>query len=119
MTAGLQHQIEIRADAATLYLSGWLQAGDLPRLRAICVTLPAAVSVLRVDLHGLVTLAPDAVRAVRDMLHEWRVQRGGSFRLTLATAHLLASYREERSTQSSPAVALLPGDRHALMATYL
>jgi len=103
-TARLHQDLEIRSDAAVLYLAGELHRSDLPRLRAVCAQLPASVLMPCVDLHAVALPSPDSVRGVRAVLSQWRVRRGaGAFRLTLATSHLVACYREPCGTSVDPA----------------
>lgn len=121
MIDDLQHQLELRDDAATLYLAGTLRGTDIPRLRAICEALPPRVSILRVDLHAMRAPHADALSAVRAMLHDWRAARGGEFRLSLCTSHLVATYREDLA-DAAPArfgAARAATNPHALMATFL
>ena len=114
-------QFEIRDNAATLYLAGAIDAHDVQRLRAACQSLPARVKTLRVDMHALRAPAPDAVSAVRAMLHDWRALRNGAFRLSLCTSHLVATYREEAEELAPARFVPTPstGDHHALMGTFL
>ena len=116
----LQHQLEINGDAATLYLAGGIGTTDIPALREICSSLPARVMTLRVDLHAMRAPGPDAVSAVRAMLHDWRAERRGEFRLSLCTSHFVATYREGME-EAAPARfgAPVPASQHALMATFL
>ena len=116
----LQHQLEINGSAATLYLAGALHLDDIARLRALCTNIPTSVSTLRVDLHAMIAPAPAAVSAVRGVLHDWRAERGGDFRLSLCTSHLVATYREG-ACEAPPAKfgATLPTASPALMGTYL
>ena len=91
MLAALHHVTEVADDSATLYLSGRLCAADSEVLRHACAQLPMAVRALRLDLHGVSDMSDDAMAAVRVMLGYWRESRGGSFRLSMASAHLVAT----------------------------
>ena len=53
----LHHEIEVADDAATLYLSGALCASDAFTLASVCGDLPARVTTLRLDLHGIDDMA--------------------------------------------------------------
>ena len=120
---GLHHEIEIADDCATLYLSGVLRPGDHVTLSAAWNGLPARVGTLRLDLHGVDEVDDEALIAVRAVLRHWRESRGGSFRLSLASERIVATYSEGRFTQG----ALGPRDSlphvadagPALMGTYL
>ena len=92
----LQHQIEVAEDCATLYLSGALRAVDYAALVAACDGLPPKVGTLRLDLHGIDEVNDDALSAIRAVLRYWRASRGGSFRLSLASERIVATYAEGR-----------------------
>ena len=94
MTCTLHHEIEVADDSATLYLSGSLGAGDAGALTLACAGLPPRVTTLRLDLHGVADMADDAMAAVRGVLRYWRESRGGSFRLSLASERIVATYGE-------------------------
>jgi ABC-type transporter Mla MlaB component len=95
----LHHEIEVADDCATLYLSGVLGAGDHAPLTAACDGLPAHVRTLRLDLHGIDEVDDAALVAVRAVLRYWRASRGGSFRLSLASERIVATYAEGRFTE--------------------
>ena len=94
MVSMLHHEIEVADDSATLYLSGRLCADDALALGRACGLLPARVTTLRLDLHGVTHMAEDAMGAVRAVLRYWRESRGGSFRLSLASERIIATYGE-------------------------
>ena len=96
MISRLHHEIEVADDAATLYLSGVLTAGDAFTLSRVCSELPARVLTLRLELRGSATVEDDAMQAVRGVLRYWRESRGGSFRLSFATDCIVATYSEGR-----------------------
>ncbi|MEO5815820.1 MAG: hypothetical protein ABIT20_11120 [Gemmatimonadaceae bacterium] len=96
MSNALHHELEVADDSATLYLSGTLCADDASSLRNACGALPSRVHTLRLDLHGISHLQDDAMGAVRDVLRYWRESRGGSFRLSLASERIVATYGEGR-----------------------
>ena len=97
----LHHEIEVADDCATLYLTGALRAGDHVTLAAACTGLPARVGTLRLDLHGLHDVDDDALVAIRGVLRHWRESRGGSFRLSLASERIVATYAEGRFTEGA------------------
>jgi ABC-type transporter Mla MlaB component len=106
MASALHSEIEVADDSATLYLSGALCADDALALRSICSELPARVNTLRLDLHGVTHMCEDAMGAVRAVLRFWRESRDGSFRLSLASERIVATYGEGR-------FASTPSLRHA------
>lgn len=119
----LHHEIEVADDCATLYLSGALRAGDHVALTAACNGLSARVRTLRLDLHGVNEVDDDALVAVRAVLRHWRESRGGSFRLSLASERIVATYSEGRFTEGAlglrDALAHVVEAGPALMGTYL
>lgn len=94
MKATLHHEIEVADESATLYLSGALCAGDASMLAEACCDLPPRVSTLRLDLHGVDDMTDDAMSAIRGVLGYWRESRGGNFRLSLTSEHIVATYGE-------------------------
>lgn len=96
MLSSLRYEIEVADDAATLYLSGTLAAGDAFTLSRVCGELPKRVLTLRLDLHGVAIVEDDAMQAVRGVLRYWRESRGGSFRLSFATDRIVVTYGEGR-----------------------
>lgn len=115
MNAAMHHEIEIADDSATLYLHGVLSAGDAQTLSDACENLPARVRTLRVDLHGLSRLESDAMSAVRAVLRYWRESRGGSFRLSLASERIVATYAEGSFVDA--ALSLRSAPAHVVEAT--
>lgn len=97
----LQHQIEVADDCATLYLTGALRAVDYAALVAACDGLPSKVGTLRLDLHGVDEVNDDALSAIRAVLRYWRASRGGSFRLSLASERIVATYAEGRLAEGT------------------
>ena len=97
----LHHEIEVADDCATLYLSGVLRASDHVLLTSACNGLPSHVGTLRLDLHGIDDVDDDALVAVRAVLKYWRESRGGSFRLSLASERIVATYAEGRFAEGS------------------
>ena len=96
VSSALHHEIEVADESATLYLSGTLSASDAFVLSSACSHIPARVTTLRLDLHGVSTMEDDAMTAVRGVLRYWRESRGGSFRLSLASERIVATYGEGR-----------------------
>lgn len=103
MNTSLQHEIEVAEDSATLYLHGALSAADAGTLHLACANLPARVRTLRLDLHGA-ELEEDAMTAVRSVLRYWRESRGGSFRLSLASERIIATYGEGSFANAAPSL---------------
>ncbi len=97
----VQHQIEVAEDCATLYLSGALRAVDYGAIVAACDGLPPTVDTLRLDLHGVDDVNDDALSAIRAVLRYWRASRGGSFRLSLASERIVATYSEGHLAEGS------------------
>ena len=115
MTGALHHEIEVADDSATLYLHGVLSAGDADVLNGACHCLPERVRTLRLDLHGLTRLEDDAMAAVRAVLRFWRASRGGSFRLSLASERIVATYGEGSFASTAPSLRNAPA--HVVEAT--
>ena len=101
MDSALHHEIEVADDAATIYLTGTLAAHDAFVLARACSELPSRVSTLRLDLHGLADISVDAMTAIRGVLRYWRESRGGSFRLSLSSERIIATYGEGRFANAS------------------
>ena len=111
----LHYEIEVADDAATLYLSGALCARDAFTLSRVCAHLPPRVTTLRLDLHGVADMAEDAMSAIRVVLRYWRESRGGSFRLSLASERIVATYGE--GAFANPALGLRTALPHVVEAT--
>lgn len=123
MQSPFRFQVEVADDSATLYLSGSIESGDAFSIGRACSELPANVRTLRMDLHGLTFMDDEALSSVRGVLRYWRESRGGSFRVSLTTNCMIATYGEGsfanpqlgRRTASVREAAATP----ALMAVYL
>ena len=115
MKGTLHHEIEVADDSATLYLSGALCAGDAFTLARVCGDLPPRVNTLRLDLHGVAELEDDAMIAIRGVLRYWRESRGGSFRLSLASERIVATYAEGAFV--NPTLGLRTALPHVVEAT--
>ena len=92
MTTALQHSLEISDGSATLYLAGTIAGADAFRLRGVCRDIPQRVSTLRLDLHAVTRLDEGAMATIRSLVRYWRESRGGGFRLSFASEHLVATY---------------------------
>lgn len=102
MSATLQHELEVADDHATLYLFGVLRASDETALERMCNALPTRVRTLRLDMHGLSNMEENAMDSVRGLLRYWRTSRGGSFRLSVATERIVATYSEGSFLDDGP-----------------
>ena len=116
----MKHALEVSDRSATLYLSGTLNAADAFPLRRICREIPVCVRTLRLDLNGVTDIDQGAMETVRAVVRYWKHSRGGSFRLSIASAHLVATVstsaaRTESVAHSSAAVS----GSAALMGVYL
>ena len=120
MTTGLEHALELSERSATLYLTGELTAADAFRLRGVCREIPEQVRTLRVDLQGVVRIDVGALATIRAVVRYWKHSRGGAFRLSIASEHLVATLSND-----APASAPATGDvfdaprRAALMGVFL
>ncbi|MDB4916228.1 MAG: hypothetical protein JWM95_3872 [Gemmatimonadetes bacterium] len=109
MSRALHHEVEVADESATLYLFGSLAADDAFVLNRLCADIPKRVHTLRLDLHGVTAMEDDAMTAVRAVLRYWRESRGGSFRLSLASERIVATYAEGRYAGASSGLrAALP-----------
>lgn len=105
----MRYAIEVAGDTATVYITGQLAATDAFALNRACGELPERVSTLRLDLHGVHEITDLAMIAVRAVLRYWREARAGSFRLSLASEHLVATYAEGNLAMSQRSMrAALP-----------
>jgi ABC-type transporter Mla MlaB component len=94
MSSTMRYAMEVAGDTATVYVTGSLAATDAFALNRACGELPERVRTLRLDLHGVAHVNDMAMIAVRAVLRYWREARAGSFRLSLASEHLIATYDE-------------------------
>ncbi|HEV7993157.1 MAG TPA: hypothetical protein VGP25_15135 [Gemmatimonadaceae bacterium] len=118
MTTRLEHALEVSERSATLYLSGALSAADAFPLRRICREIPACVRTLRLDLHGVSEIDQGAMETVRAVVRYWKHSRGGSFRLSIASEHLVATASTQEPLVEAPAATVVPRSA-ALMGLYL
>lgn len=114
MASTLHSELEVADDSATMYLSGELSADDALALSRACSALPMRVNTLRLDLHGVTEMRDDAMGAIRSVLRYWRESRGGSFRLSLVSERIVATYGEGRFASTS---SLRNAPAHVVEAT--
>jgi len=116
----MEHALEVSERSATLYLSGALSAADAFPLRRICREIPACVRTLRLDLNGVTAIDDGAMESVRAVVRYWKHSRGGSFRLSLATSHLVATVSSSDAVADrAPAHAAPTSGNAALMGVFL
>jgi ABC-type transporter Mla MlaB component len=119
VTTGLQHSLEISARSATLYLAGTLTGSDAFPIRRICREIPAQVSTLRLDLHGVTRLDDGAMDTIRSLVRFWRETRRGGFRLSFASEHLVATCVDAGANPSDHAIDRFAGCKAALTGMFL
>lgn len=115
MSTALHHEIEVADDSATIYLSGTLEEQDAFMLGRACGELPSRVTTLRLDLHGITDMSAEAMGAIRGVLRYWRESRGGSFRLSLSSERIVATYGE--GSFANPSMGLRAALPHVVDAT--
>ena len=118
MTTGLQHSLEISDRAATLYLAGTIAGADAFPLRGVCREIPARVTTLRLDLHAVTAIDEGAMTAIRSLVRYWRESRGGGFRLSFASEHLVATC-VDNATEAERMVDRIGERRAALTGMFL
>ncbi|MFL5618838.1 MAG: hypothetical protein ACJ79A_10675 [Gemmatimonadaceae bacterium] len=114
MTTGLQHSLEVSEGSATLYLAGTLAGPDAFPLRGVCREIPDHVRTLRLDLHSVTRLDAGAMDTIRSLVRYWRETRGGGFRLSFASEHLVATYVDTGASASERVVDRI-GERKAAL----
>jgi ABC-type transporter Mla MlaB component len=119
VTTALQHSLEVGAGAATLYLAGTLSGSDAFALRRVCREIPQRVITLRLDLHAVTRLDEGATETIRSLVRYWRDTRGGGFRLSLASQHLVATYVDAGECPSERIMDRIDGRRAALTGMFL
>ena len=119
MTTGLQHSLEVSDGSATLYLAGTIAGADAFRLRGVCRDIPQRVSTLRLDLHAVTKLDDGAMDTIRSLVRYWRESRGGGFRLSFASEHLVATYVDRGATESERVVDRIGERKAALTGMFL
>ena len=119
MTTGLQHSLEVSDGSATLYLAGALAGGDAFRLRGVCRDIPQRVSTLRLDLHAVTRLDDGAMDTIRSLVRYWRESRGGGFRLSFASEHLVATCVDMGASASERTIDRIGDPKAALTGMFL
>ena len=119
MTTALQHSLEVSDGSATLYLAGTIAGADAFPLRRVCREIPARVSTLRLDLHGVTKLDEGAMNTIRSLVRYWRDSRGGGFRLSFASEHLVATYVDRGATESERVIDRIGERKAALTGMFL
>jgi ABC-type transporter Mla MlaB component len=120
VTTGLEHALELSEKTATLYLTGELTPADAFRLRGVCREIPERVRVLRVDVQGVVRIDVGALATIRAVVRYWKHSRGGSFRLSIASEHLVATLSNDAPVNAPATGALFDAPRKAaLMGVFL
>ena len=119
MTTGLQHSLEVSDGSATLYLAGTLAGEDAFSLRGVCRDIPDRVTTLRLDLHAVTTLDDGAMATIRSLVRYWRESRGGGFRLSFASEHLVATYVDTGANASERMIDRIGGPKAALTGMFL
>ena len=79
-----------------MYLAGRFGNGDEFVLNRLCGELPAHVHTIRLDMHALKTIGSEEIRTVRSVLRHWRHEKSRSFRLSLSSDFIVATYAEGR-----------------------
>ena len=81
------YQLECSRTAAIVYISGDMCAAqDIERIARITTALPRTMRVLRVDLHGVVSINLQTLMDLRALLARWRTDRDANVRLVLRAA---------------------------------
>ena len=119
MTTALQHSLEVSDGSATLYLAGTIAGADAFPLRRVCRGIPARVSTLRLDLHAVTKLDDGAMHTIRSLVRYWRDSRGGGFRLSFASEHLVATYVDRGATDAERVIDRIGERRAALTGMFL
>jgi ABC-type transporter Mla MlaB component len=120
VTTRLEHALEVSERSATLYLTGELSSSDAFRLRGICREIPVQVRTLRLDLQGVERIDGGALDTIRAIVRYWKHSRGGAFRLSLATEHLVATLAQEQQRSAPSAAETFDAPRRAaLMGVFL
>jgi hypothetical protein len=80
----------------------------------VCRDIPDRVGTLRLDLHAVTTLDEDAMKTIRSLVRYWRQARGGGFRLSFASEHLVVTYVDAGASASERVFDRI-GDRQAAL----
>ena len=119
VTTGLQHSLEVSDGSATLYLAGTIAGADAFPLRRVCRDIPERVSTLRLDLHAVTALDEGAMQTIRSLVRYWRESRGGGFRLSFASEHLVATYVDRGASESERMIDRIGERKAALTGMFL
>jgi hypothetical protein len=119
VTTGLQHSLEVSDGSATLYLAGTIAGADAFPLRRVCRDIPEGVSTLRLDLHAVTALDEGAMQTIRSLVRYWRESRGGGFRLSFASEHLVATYVDRGASESERMIDRIGERKAALTGMFL
>jgi ABC-type transporter Mla MlaB component len=119
VTTRLQHSLEVSEGSATLYLAGTLAGSDAFPLRGVCREIPQRVSTLRLDLHAVTLMDEGAMDTIRSLVRYWRETRGGGFRLSFASEHLVATYVDTGASPSERVIDRIGGRKAALTGMFL
>jgi hypothetical protein len=119
MTTGLQHSLEVSDVSATLYLGGTIAGADAFMLRGVCRDIPERVRTLRLDLHAVTKLDDGAMNTIRSLVRYWRETRGGGFRLSFASEHLVATYVDRGASGAAHEVDRIGERKAALTGMFL
>ena len=102
-----------------MYLCGTLGAADAFPLRRVCRDIPHRVTTLRLDMHAVTRLEEGATESIRSLVRFWRDTRGGGFRLSLASEHLVATYVDAGERSSDLVIARIDARKAALTGMFL
>jgi hypothetical protein len=81
------YQLECSRTSATVYIGGdACSQHNIERIARIIDALPRAMRVLRVDLHGVVSINLQTLMDLRALLARWRTDRDANVRLVLRAA---------------------------------
>jgi len=119
VTTGLQHSLEVSDGSATLYLAGTIAGADAFKLRGLCRDIPERVRTLRLDLHAVTKLDDGAMSTIRSLVRYWRESRGGGFRLSFASEHLVATCVDTGACASERVIDRIGERKAALTGMFL
>jgi ABC-type transporter Mla MlaB component len=119
VTTTLRHSLEVSDGSATLYLAGTIAGSDAFPLRRVCREIPAHVTTLRLDLHGVTKFEQGAMDVVRSLVRYWRHTRQGGFRLSFASEHLVATYVDAGASASERVLDRMGVGKAALTGMFL
>jgi hypothetical protein len=106
--------IECSPTSATLYIGGHeCTPPQLTRIAEVIASLQRTTRVLRVDLHGVVSIDLQALMELRGMLSRWRAERNASVRLVLRTPLPRAEWPTTAIHFARAPLRLVATSRHA------